>query len=159
MPTQSIIAAIQTKWDALTASGFPSSTIPPLYFEEAPVVNGSGVQVHPTTAGYAVLKDNGHSVKSMAFGVVAKEVASLEFEIYYPSLGDCLTAALAVQLNGSTEAAHLGFDYGSLPALSTPLVLLAIIPRSSQGGFAGMGKTGVPVHVWKLGYDFEFTRS
>lgn len=159
MPSQSLIAAIQAKWSSLTASGFPSSTIPDLYFDEAPQVNSAGSQVQPTTAGYAVVKDNGHNVNAIAFGVVAREVAKLDFEIYYPSLGDCLTAALAVQLNGGSESSRQGFDYGRLPAILPPLVLLAIRPRLSQAGKAGLGKTGVPVHMWRLGYDFEFTRA
>ncbi len=159
MSTQSVIAACQQKWAALNAAGFPGSVVPELYFDEAPQVSGSGAQVQPTTAGYAVVKDAGHAIKALSFGVAVREVANLDFEIYYPSLGDCLTAALAVQLNGGAGADRLGFDFGTLPALAPPLVLLAIRPRLSQADFAGDGKTGARVHMWKLGYDFEFTRS
>ena len=150
MTTPNIIAAVQTKWDAMTAGNFPSSTVPTLYFDEAPQVNGSGTQIFPETAGYAVVKSTSGISIAYAFGVYGKETERLEFEIYYPSFGDCMQAARAVQ----TE-----FDFSTLPALATPLVLLAIRPRTSSEAMAGIGKTGVPVHVAKLGYDFEFTRS
>jgi hypothetical protein len=157
--TPSVIAAVQAKFAALTAGGFPGAVVPTLYFDEAPQTNAAGAQVQPTTAGYAVLKDKGSTSKALAFGLTTRELIRLDFEFYYPSLGDCRMAAFATALNGGTEADKLGFDYGTLPDLTTPYVLLAMKPRSNKAKKAGTGKTSAPVHYWSVSYELELIRN
>jgi hypothetical protein len=152
MPTQSIIAASITKFAALTAANFPNATLPVLYFDEAPVVNTLGVQVQPTTAGYCVLKDEGQDVLSLGFERQTNEVEAFVIEVYYPSLGDVDTAVLAIKRNGGTATQGLGFDFGTLSDLASPRGTFEIVRKREQRAFAGMGKTGVPVHVCRISY-------
>lgn len=158
MSTPSLIVAIQTKFATLTAGNFPGGVVPALYFDEAPQTSATGAQIQVTTAGYVVLKDQGSSSRGLAFGGPTREVVKFDFEFFYPSLGDCRAAALATSLNGGLQADKLGFDFGDLPDLGAPYTLLAIRPRSNKAVKAGVGKTGVPVHQWTLGYDVEVYR-
>ena len=152
MATQSIIAAAITKFAALTAANFPGSTRPPLYFDDAPVVTAAGAQVQPTAAGYCVLKDDGQDVLSLGFERQTNEAAHFVIEVYYPSLGDVDTAVLAVKRNGGTAAQALGFDFGTLSDLASPRGTFEIVREREQRAHAGLGKTGVPVHVCRISY-------
>lgn len=151
MATTSLIAAIQSKFATLTAGSFPGGVRPAVYFDEAPVVTGSGSQVQPTTQGYVVLKNTGARARAYAFGGATREDVAVEFDVYYPSLGDALTAANVIKA---------GFDYGDLPDLDTAVFrLLAVRPVSDRPAFAGLGKTGANVHQWTVGYRVELVRA
>jgi hypothetical protein len=152
MATQSIISACITKFAALTAANFPSSTRPALYFDEAPVVNASAAQVDPTTAGYCVIKDEGQDVLSLGFERQTNEVCQFVIEVYYPSLGDVDTAVLAIKRNGGTSAQGNGFDFGTLSDLTSPRGTFEIVRTREQRAHAGQGRTGVPVHVCRITY-------
>lgn len=150
MATKSVIRACQLKFAAIPAGGFPGGVLPALYFDEAPQTDGSGAQVQPTTQGYAVIRSKGAAARAYAFGSpLTREDAEVEIEFFYPSLGDCSDAA---------EATRAAFDYGALPDLDPSFTLLAIRPRSNRPSRAGLGKTGVPVHSWVLGYRIEILR-
>jgi hypothetical protein len=150
MATASIVRAAQLKFAGLTAASFPGGVLPALYFDEAPVVTGSGAQAQVTTQGYVVLKHTGTRARAYAFGGATREDVGLEFEVYYPTLGDALTAVGVIKA---------GFDYGTLPDLDTAVfLLLAIRPVSDRPAFAGLGKTGANVHQWTVGYSLELVR-
>lgn len=159
MNSQSVIVGVIEKFDALASVNFPSAVRPALYFDEAPVVNAAGAQVQPTTQGYCVLKDRGQTPSFLAFktatSMPTKEVAEFDIEVYYPSLGDCDQAALAVKRNGGTTLQRLGFDTGSLRTLISPRSRLVIRRTREQRGHGGLGKTGVPVHFVRLSYRVE----
>jgi hypothetical protein len=152
MPTQSIISACITKFAALTASNFPSSTRPTLYFDDAPVVQSDGSQLAVTSTGYCVLKDEGQNVLSLGFERQTNEVCDFVIEVYYPSLGDVDTAVLAIKRNGGTAADGNGFDFGTLSDLASPRGTFEIVRTREQRGNGGLGKTGVPVHYCRLSY-------
>jgi hypothetical protein len=153
--TPSLVNACLLKWDALTAPLFPGGVRPAIYYAQAPATDSGGAQVQTTTTGYAVLRHRGSRTRAYAFGVTSRENHDVEFEIFYPSLGDCLTAALAARLNGGTTQQRLGFDYGALPDLVAPYRLLALRPAGDAAAMPGMGKTGAPVHSWLLRYRIE----
>lgn len=155
MPTQSIIAACQKKFAALGPVNFPGGVLPQLYFDRAPQTNTAGTQVQPTTQGYVVLKDNGQDVELMSFQLETREVERFDFEIYYPQLADCDTAALAIKRNGGTTAQKLGFDFGTLPELASPRGTFVIRRVREQRGQRGIGLTGAVVHVCRLSYRVE----
>jgi hypothetical protein len=156
MATQSIIAAALTKFDGLTASGFPSSTRPKIYFDEAPQTDASGDQIRAESgSGYCVLKDKGQDVKIVSFNLETREVASFDIEIYYTSLADCDTAALAIKRNGGTTAQKLGFDFGTLSDLASPRGTFVVKRAREQRGKAGVGRDGKPVHFCRLSYRVE----
>lgn len=159
MPTTSVIAAAITKFAALTAANFPGSSRPALYFDDAPVVTAAGAQTQPTTAGYCVLKDDGTDVESFGFERQCREVNHFVIEVYYPSLGDCDTAGLAIRRNGGTSEQGNGFDWGTISDLTTPRGTFVIVRTHEQRAHAGLGKTGVPVHVLRLSYQVEVTEA
>ena len=152
MATQSIISACITKFAALTAANFPNSTRPTLYFDEAPVVTASGAQLAVTSTGYCVLKDEGQNVLSLGFERQTNEVCDFVIEVYYPSFADVDTAVLAIKRNGGTSADGNGFDFGTLSDLTSPRGTFEIVRTREQRAFAGMGKTGEPVHVCRISY-------
>lgn len=152
MATQSIIAAGITKFAGLTAANFPDATRPTLYFDDAPVVTAAGAQVQPTTQGYCVLKDEGQDVTVMGFERQTNEVCNFVIEVYYPFLADVDTAVLAIKRNGGTTAQALGFDFGTLSDLTSPRGTFEMVRTREQRAHAGMGKTGVPVHVCRISY-------
>lgn len=152
MPTQSIIDAALTKFDALTAANFPNATRPTIYFDQAPQVKADGSQLSVTSEGYVVLKDEGQQVVSFGFERQTNEVARFVFEVYYPSLGDVDTAILAIKRNGGTAAQGLGFDFGTLADLESPRGTFEIIRESERRSREPMGKNGALVHVGRVTY-------
>jgi hypothetical protein len=119
--TTSIIAAVMTKYDGLTASNFPSSALPPIYLDDPPLLDG-GSQVRPP---YVVLRDNGQ-VPQYEFERTTLEVCDFALEVYYPTpdsggpLANVDTAATAIKRNGGAVGAGSGFDYGTLSDLVSP---------------------------------------
>ena len=152
MPTQSIIDAVLTKFDALTAANFPNSTRPTIYFDRAPLVKSDGSQLHVTSEGYVVLKDQGQRVVSFGFERQTNEVASFVFEVYYPDLGDVDTAVLAIKRNGGTAAQGNGFDFGTLSDLASPRGTFETIREEEIRSQEPMGRNGALVHVCRMTY-------
>lgn len=147
MSTSSIIVAVQSKYASLTASLFPDSARPALYFDSAPLVDG--VQVYPP---YVVLKDLGLTPTYLEFERTTLEVNNFAFEIYYPELGDCDTTGNAIKLNGGTRNTALGFDFGELPELGAPRESYQVLRTQEMRSLAGYGKTGPRVHLLRLEY-------
>lgn len=155
MPTQSIIRACQLKFAALTAGNFPGGVRPELYFHEAPQTTGAGAQVQASSQGYVVLRDKGQDVVIQSFRLETREVATFDFEVYYPALADVDAAVLAIKRNGGTTADRLGFDFGSLSDLASPRGTFVIRRTREQREQAGLGKDGKPVHLCRVSYRVE----
>lgn len=152
MPTQSIIDAALTKFDALTATNFPNSARPTIYFDQAPAVKADGSQLSVTSEGYVVLKDEGQEVVSFGFERQTNEVATFVLEVWYPSLADVDTAVLAIKRNGGTAADGNGFDFGTLSDLASPRGTFETIRVREQRGQEGRGKSGALVHFCRITY-------
>lgn len=153
MATLSIIAACQAKLSALTPDYFPGGVLPAMYFDEAPQTTGAGAQIQPTTQGYVVLKDDGQDVLDMGFEHQTVEQANVVIEVYYPSLGDVDIAVLAIKRNNGPVGS--GFDFGTLAELTSPRGTFVLKRVREQRAKAGLGKTGVPIHVCRLTYRVE----
>lgn len=147
MPTTSVIVAAQSKYASLTASNFPDSSRPTLYFDSAPVYDSA--QVYPP---YVVLVDLGLTPTYLEFERTTLEVNNLAFEIYYPELGDCDTAGNAIKLNGGTRNTALGFDFGDLSDLGAPRDSYQVLRTSERRSVAGYGKPGPRVHLLRIEY-------
>lgn len=152
MATQSIIAAALAKFAGLTAANFPGQVRAPVAFDEMPRKDATGAALDPET-GYVVLKDMGQKPTLLGFERQTQEVAEFVFEVFYPALGDCDAAVLAIKRNGGTSDDALGFDFGTLDALTaprTPMVCLRTLEKRSKE--QGYGATGKLIHCCRLHY-------
>ena len=159
MPTQSIIAACQLKFAALTAGNFPGGVLPTLYFDTVPQTDGHGAQIDVTTQGLCVLKDNGQTPDLMSFQLQTREVEQFEIGVFYLSLGDVDQAVLAIKRNGGTTAQKLGFDFGLLPDLVSPRGTFVIRRVKEQRSREAFGRTNALVHACRLSYRVEVLES
>ena len=149
MPTTSIISAVMTKYDSLTAANFPSATRPPIYLDEAPPTDSSGVQERP---GYVVLRDRGLVPNYLGFERHTAEVNEFELEVFYESLADVDTAVAAIKLNGGTRNQANGFDLGTLSDLISPRSTHQVLRTRETRRFAGVSLSGVRIHSCTLSY-------
>lgn len=148
MATGSVIAAVMSKFDALTAANFPGASRPSIYLDEAPQVDGT--QVRPP---YVVLRDRGTTPAEADFERHTLEVTEFTLEIYYAALADCDTAAQAVKLNGGTRAQAQGFDYGTLSDLSLlSRSTHSVVRTAERRRFAGVSLSGARTHAVELDY-------
>jgi hypothetical protein len=144
----SVISAAMTKFDGLTAANFPSSTVPDIYLDESPVVDGGAQKYVP----YAVITDEGESPENH-FGQSVIETSRFKVTLYYPSLADADAAALAVRLNGGTPQQQQGFDFGTLTGLPAGFAFKSLVRTGSRRFFAGYAKAGGRVHAVELSYE------
>jgi hypothetical protein len=150
--TTSITLAVEQKYEALTASNFPSSTVPRIDFGSmAQVVSSSQVR-----QPHVRLLDNGREVKVLDFERNALVVTRFAFEVWAASLGDVDTIVTAIRLNGGSVGAGSGFDYGTLSDLSSPKSTHRIVPRGEPRKLADQrDMDGVRVHGAELEYEVE----
>lgn len=124
MPTTSVTAAAVTKYEALTAANFPSSTVPRIDFESAAQVVSSAQKRVP----YVVLKDNGRTTKVIDFERNNLVTHRFTFDVWANTLADVDTIVAAIRWNGGTVGQGLGFDHGTLSDLSSPKSTHQILP-------------------------------
>lgn len=142
-----------TKYDTLTVGGFPDATVPPIYLDDPPLLDG-GVQVR---APYVVLRDNGQ-VPQYEFERNTMEVCEFVLEVYYPTpdsggpLANVDTAVTAIKRNGGAVGAGSGFDYGTLTDLTTPRSTHEIRRMRETRRSAGFSQDGRRVYVCLLEY-------
>lgn len=149
MPTTSITAAVITKFEALTAANFPSSTVPRIDFGRAAQVVASVALVPP----YVRLLDAGRTVQQLDFERNALVTVRFVFEVIAVSAADVDTIVTAIRLNGGTVGQGLGFDYGTLSDLSSPKSTYRIVPVSEPRYLADvLDKDGARVHGCRLEY-------
>jgi hypothetical protein len=145
---KSVVAAALTKYDSLTAANFPSSTRPPVYFDEAPVTDGAGAQLRPP---YVVLKDSGRTPDVLSdYG--GTEDGAFTLEVYAASLADVDTIVHAIKWNGQNPGQASGFDCGTLPALTAPYSLMHLLRTGEQRFVAGIDQNGRRMHCCRLTY-------
>lgn len=148
MPTTSIIAAVMSHYDGLTAANFPDGSRPSIYLDSAPLVNGS--QVYPP---YVILKDQGQTpIPLTEFERNTLEVCQFVLEVYYRELGDVDTAVAAIKLNGGTRDQAQGFDCGTLSDLTSPRSTHQVLRTRETRSLAGYDREGKRVHVCRLEY-------
>jgi hypothetical protein len=150
MATTSIISAVISKFEALTASGFPSSSRPPIYLDQAPLTDSAGAQEN-ASGGYVILRDNGQ-VPSGEFERTTFETCDFQMEVYYASLADVDTAVLAIKRNGGAVGAGSGFDFGTLSDLSSPRSTHEIRRTRETRRLAGLSLAGARTYVCTLEY-------
>jgi hypothetical protein len=148
--TTSVISAAITKFEALTASNFPSSTRPPIYLGAAPLTDSAGAQERAGD-GYVVIRDLG-TEPQLEFERTTLEVGEFEFEVYYRSLANVDTAVTAIKRNGGAVGAGSGFDFGTLSDLASPRSTHEIRRVRETREFAGIDQTGARVHRCVLRY-------
>lgn len=142
-----------TKFDGLTAAGFPNAAVPPIYLDDPPLVD-AGVQVRPP---YVVLRDKGMA-PSYEFERTTLEVCEFDLEVYYPTpdsggpLANVDTAVTAIKRNGGAVGAGSGFDYGTLSDLTSPRSTHEIRRVKETRRSAGFGQDGRRVYVCVLEY-------
>lgn len=153
MATTSIIAAVMTKYDGLTAANFPDATVPPIYLDDPPLVDGAA-QVRPP---YVALRDNGQ-VPQYEFERTTLEVCDFALEVYYPTpssggpLANVDAAVTAIKRNGGAVGAGSGFDYGTLADLTSPRSTHEIRRVRETRRSAGFSHEGRRVYVCILEY-------
>ena len=148
MPTTSVISAVMSKWNALTAANFPGSAVPALYLDEAPPVASGSQERTP----YAVLRDKGQAPVYAEFERTTLEVCEFEIEVFYTSMADMDTAVAAVKLNGGTRDQAQGFDFGDLSDLSSPRSTHQILRTRETRRFSGVNLSGARIHSCTLEY-------
>lgn len=152
MATTSVIAAVMTKIDGLTAANFPGSSRPAVYLDQAPQAS-AGTQIRP---GYLVLRDAGQTPAYLGFEGATNEVCEFELDVIYPDsaggLGAVDTACAAIKFNGGSKTAYLGLDLGTLSDLSAPRSTHQILRTKERRWLAGYDADGRPVHACTLSY-------
>lgn len=149
MPTTNVTAAVISRYEALTASNFPSSTRPRIDFGDAAQV-ASGTQIRPP---YVVLRDEGRDVKVLDFERNNLTTVKFAFEVYAASLDDVNTTVAAIRWNGGTVGAGSGFDHGTLSDLTSPKSTHQILPTAAPELLTErLDKDGVRVHGAVLRY-------
>lgn len=148
MATTSVISAVITKYNALTAANFPSSTVPPIYLDQAPLTDSAGAQERPP---YVILRDNGQ-VPTGEFERTTFEACDFVMEVYYESLADVDSAVLAIKRNGGAVGSGSGFDFGTLSDLTSPRSTHEIRRTRERRALAAQDLTGKRIHVCYLEY-------
>lgn len=149
MPTTSITQAVITKYEALTAANFPSSTVCRIDFGESPQLS-AGLQLRPP---YVVLQDAAREVKPLDFERNTLVTTKFAFEVYAATLADVDSIVSAIRLNGGTVGQGLGFDYGTLSDLSSPKSTHQILPTAEPRQLAPrLDKDGQRIHGARLEY-------
>jgi hypothetical protein len=154
MADNSAVAACRTKYLALTAANFPSSTRPNVYFDEVPAKDGGGNAQRPP---FVVIKDNG-TTPSYEFERSARETTEIDFEVYAAELGDVDTIVNAIRYNGGSVSAGSGFDFGTFSGLASGLTTHEIKRVREQRFQAGFGVSGQLIHGCRLSYRVTLLR-
>jgi hypothetical protein len=144
----SVVAAAITKFGTL---GFTPR--PAIYFDDVPLTDNTGAQIYPP---YVVVKDNGTRPEAIEAGAVM-DTTDITFECYGVTLA--LADAIAEGVKYSTGAVQdrLGFDYGTLPALTNGS--LNVIRRAGERRtMAGLTKEGGRAHMVEIRYEVEVRR-
>ena len=154
--TTSLTSAVKTKYEALTAALFPSSSRPAIYFDEPPATDSAGAQVRPP---YVVFSTQTQETKPLDFERNNLVTIRLILEAFATTLANVDTVVSAVRFNAALGAGVVGvgagFDYGSLSDLTTPRSTLQIVPVGEPRRLADrLDKDGARVHAarmeWKL---------
>lgn len=152
-----VSSALMAKFSALTASGFPSSTVPAIHFDHSPVTTAAGAQVVPP---YAVLTHLG-SDPGPDFEGNPTDLHRYRLTLYYERLTDCETAALAVKYNGSAPTSKGGFDYSASLSL-TGLTYLAESLTPGQYVYSketAFGPNATYVHRVDMDYELHTVKT
>lgn len=148
-----LLSAVMTKFDALTASAFPGSSRPSIYLDDAPLVDSS-TQVRPPYV-IATLEPG---EAELTFESEMTEVTNLTLTAYYSSAGDLDTALSAIRFNGQSTSLNAGFDNGTLPALTDGTLLTILLQRPPSKRVSGY-RDSKPVHMGELRYEITVERS
>lgn len=143
-----LLPAIQTKWNSLTASGFAGSVRPTIYHDQAPEVASSGSQLRPP---YCVVSLT-TSDDILTFEDAGIEETRITFRIFDIDEGNLDSAISAVRWNGQAISSAAGFDGGTLPALTDGTLLDMLILRTPVKEFSARNLSGVNVYVATLEY-------
>jgi len=137
------------KYEALNALIFPSETVPRIDFGSMAQVVSATQVVRP----YVRLLDEGREVKPLDFERNTLVTTRFTFEVWARNLGDVDTVVSAIRLNGGTVGQGLGFDYGTLSALSSPKSTHQIVPAAEPRFLdPALDADGQRVHGARLEY-------
>lgn len=149
-----LMVAIQTKYDALNAAGFPNSTRPPRYLDRAPEIS-SGTQLYPPYVTFTL----GPGDDLLTFESDSVEQSRLTINVYDTDQGNADQTMAAIRFNNQNVDQLAGFDAGTLPAL-TDGVLLSMLPtKPPTPAQRGKGKDGALVFMTTMEYLIEVQRS
>lgn len=147
MPSTSVVAVVQDFYNTLTASNFPNSSRPKIYFDDAPVVD-SGAQVYPP---YVALEDTTGRMPQYQSDYGGWEDGEIALKVYAPQLGDVDAIVQAIKYNGGNPEDRSGLDFATL-SLGSPLYSISVVRVLERRSFAGYGKEGPRVHLCELHY-------
>lgn len=148
MATTSITSAVISKYEALTAANFPSSSRPRIDFAQSPQATATA----QTRVPFVVLQDLGRTVVPADFERNNFVTAQFAFDVWAATLADVDTTVTAIRLNGGTVGAGSGFDYGTLSDLTSPKSTHQILPTAEPRYLGGHDYNGQRVHGARLEY-------
>lgn len=151
----SVLDSLMTKYDALTASAFPDSTVPPLYQNRAPQIS-SGLQLRPP---YVVFELIGQE-DLLTFEADGIEDYRLIITAYATDQGDADQIIDAIRFNGQDPDQYAGFDStNSLAALTDATLLSMVCRRPPSPSYEGHGLSGVQVKKTVIEYGLSIERN
>lgn len=157
----SLLPALFAKYEALSAAGFPNSTIPPEYEDRVPEVS-AGIQLYPPYVIFSLIpvddlldfeSDGQESYRLTAIAFAASTSATT-------GQGQADQTIAAIRFNNQIVGNAAGFDNSaSLPTL-TDGVLLSILPtRPPAPSLAGKGREGALIYKTMMEWMVTVQRS
>lgn len=153
MAADSVLKAVENLIAGLTAASFPSSTIPPVWFDEAPQQGTTGTQQHPP---YIILEDGGGE-PGWDYETNAVSRGKFTLTVYDRSLGTCDSIMKAVLWNGQNPNLRQGLAFATLD-VNPPLYAMAgaVTPTRDQHSYAGyLDYEGKRVHRYSQDFEYE----
>lgn len=147
-----LVPALLSKWDSLTAANFAGGTRPPAFHDMAPQVTTG--QLRPPYAVFGV--ERGEA--TFTFESDQFEVTAVTIRIF--DTAENLDAAVAAaRWNGGTVAQALGFDNGTLAGLTDGIQLWMHIDGPPTKHYDGLDKNNQTVYRAELRYSVEVHQS
>ncbi len=145
MAHDSVIAAVEEVYNALSAAPFPGGVKPRIYFDQPPLVDG--VQVRPP---YVVLIDRG-GVPQFDMERNAIESGGFALDVFADTLAACDQIVKAAKYGGQGPGLGAGIDFAVLP-LNPPAYPMRVVRGSEQRSVAGVGVDGQRTHRCTVEY-------
>lgn len=150
----SLMPAIQSKYESLTAANFPGASRPQEFEDRAPEI-WNGTQLYPPYVLFQLISTN----DLLTFESDSIEEYRLVVTAFAATQDDADAIMHAIRFNGAAPSALSGFDAGTLPGL-TVVTLLAMTPRRPpQPNQAGKGREGTLIFKTVMEYDISVQRT
>jgi len=148
-----LLPAILTKYDALSAANFAGGTRPPAFHDRAPQVTSG--QLRPPYAVFGLRAEP----TQLTFEDDGVEVTRVTLRVYATSEADLDSDIAAIARNGGSVGAAGGFDSGTLPALTDGTLLSMVTQKVPSKHFDGVEGNGTNVYRAEFEWLVEVQRS